>query len=179
MSKDLSRKDWNNMCEEDKFIRLNQNELLSALLFTLCARNVVENNSFSPALISCLLKTDVLRGLKIFAKFRGNPRIDVTKFPSHVWISIFNMDERSRCARVRKYPSSIDNRLNVSLASNETVLDSSRLAPSWNSSFSLPRSLARAEIYPRCHSRSQCSSFSKTLKLTSPGLLDFSLNTTV
>ena len=171
MSKDLSR-DWNNMCEEDKFIRLNQNELLSALLFTLCARNVVENNSFSPALISCLLKTDVLRGLKIFAKFIGNPRIDVTKFPSHVWISIFNMDERSRCARVRKYPSSIDNRLNVSLASNETVLDSFSLD-------SLPRSLARAEIYPRCHSRSQCSSFSKTLKLTSPGLLDFSLKTTV
>lgn len=112
------------------------------------ARNVARNNSFSPPFDfqNHFLKTDAF-ALQIFrgswkssARFGGNPRIDVTKFPSRVWILIFNMDERSQCAKARKYPSSIDNRLDVSLASNETVLDSSRLAPSWNSSFSLPRS---------------------------------------
>lgn len=81
----------------------------------------------------------------------------------------------NEAAEARKYPWSIDNRLNVSLASNETVLDSSRLASSWNSSFSLPRLLARADL-SACHSFSFQFPHVKTHK---SGLLDFSLNTTV
>lgn len=158
-----------NICEKDKFVRLARIEIklkwFIALLSTPRARNVVQNNSFSSSLISCSLKIGafVLRGLKMFVKFRGDPRINVTKFPSHVWILIFNMDERSRCAEVRKYPSSIDNRLDVSLASNETVLDSSRPPRREIRHFrSLVYSLA--QIYPPV-TRSRSSSL--TLKLTS------------